>query len=75
MPLDKSFKKNLPKHVAFIMDGNRRWAKKKKLKIIDAHKKGYEVVRNIVKKSLELDIKYLTFFSFLRRIGIEAKMK
>ena len=64
MPLDKSFKKNLPKHVAFIMDGNRRWAKKKKLKIIDGHKKGSEVVRNIVKKSLELDIKYLTFFSF-----------
>ncbi len=64
MPLDKSFKKNLPKHVAFIMDGNRRWAKKKKLKIIDGHKKGSEVVRNIVKKSLELEIKYLTFFSF-----------
>ena len=62
MPLDKSFKKNLPKHVAFIMDGNRRWAKKKKLKIIDGHKKGSEVVRNIVKKSLELEIKYLTFF-------------
>ena len=32
------------------MDGNRRWAKKK-LKIIDGHKKGSEVVRNIVKKS------------------------
>ena len=64
MPLDKSLKKNLPKHVAFIMDGNRRWAKKKKLKIIDGHKKGSEVVRNIVKKSLELEIKYLTFFSF-----------
>ena len=46
------------------MDGNRRWTKKKKLKIIDGHKKGSEVVRNIVKKSLELDIKYLTFFSF-----------
>ena len=64
MSLDKNFKKSLPKHVAFIMDGNRRWAKKKKLKIIDGHKKGSEVVKRIVKKSLELQIKYLTFFSF-----------
>ncbi|MFL2661730.1 MAG: polyprenyl diphosphate synthase [Alphaproteobacteria bacterium] len=58
------FIKQLPRHVAFIMDGNRRWAKKKKLKIIDGHKKGSEIVKSIVKKSLELKIKYLTFFSF-----------
>ena len=38
--------------------------KKKRLQIIDGHKKGSEVVKNIVKKSLELKIKYLTFFSF-----------
>ena len=57
--------KNLfPSHVAFIMDGNRRWAKKKKLKIIDGHKKGSEIVKKIVKKSLEFNIKYLTLFSF-----------
>ena len=56
--------KQLPNHVAFIMDGNRRWAKKKKLPIIEGHKKGSEVVRSIVKKSLDLKIKYLTFFSF-----------
>ncbi len=64
MSLNKNLKNNLPKHVAFIMDGNRRWAKKKKLQIIEGHKKGSEVVKNIVKKSLELKIKYLTFFSF-----------
>jgi undecaprenyl diphosphate synthase len=46
------------------MDGNRRWAKKKNLKPYDGHKKGSEIVKSIVKKSLELDIKYLTFFSF-----------
>ncbi|MEE2694762.1 MAG: polyprenyl diphosphate synthase [Pseudomonadota bacterium] len=56
--------KLLPNHVAFIMDGNRRWAKKNKLKIIDGHKRGSEIVKNIVKKSLKLKIKYLTFFSF-----------
>ena len=64
MSFDINLQKQLPKHVAFIMDGNRRWAKKKKLQIIDGHKKGSEVVKNIVKKSLELKIKYLTFFSF-----------
>ena len=38
--------------------------KKKNLKPYDGHKKGSEIVKSIVKKSLELDIKYLTFFSF-----------
>ena len=38
--------------------------KKKKLKIIDGHKRGSEIVKRIVKKALEFNIKYLTFFSF-----------
>ena len=57
------------------MDGNRRWAKKKKLKIIDGHKKGSEIVKKIVKKSLEFNIKYLTFFSFQLKTGVVVKMK
>ena len=64
MCFSSNLKKQLPNHVAFIMDGNRRWAKKKKLEIIDGHKKGSEIVKKIVKKSLEFNIKYLTFFSF-----------
>ena len=64
MCFDSNLKKQLPNHVAFIMDGNRRWAKKKKLKIIDGHKRGSEIVKKIVTKSLEFNIKYLTFFSF-----------
>ncbi len=64
MSLDLNLQKQLPNHVAFIMDGNRRWAKKKKCKIVDGHKKGSEIVKQIVKKSLEFNIKYLTFFSF-----------
>ena len=64
MCFDLNLQKQLPNHGAFIMDGNRRWAKKKKLKIIDGHKKGSEIVKKIVKKSLEFNIKYLTFFSF-----------
>ena len=63
MIFDNKSSKHLPNHVAFIMDGNRRWAKIKKLPIIEGHKKGSEVVKKIVKKSIEFDIKYLTFFN------------
>ena len=56
--------KYLPNHVAFIMDGNRRWAKRRGLSSIEGHKKGSNVVKNIVKTSISLKIKYLTFFSF-----------
>ena len=53
-----------PSHVAFIMDGNRRWAKKNNLPIIDGHKKGAEIIKKIVRKSIKLNIKYLTFYGF-----------
>ena len=55
---------DFPKHIAFIMDGNRRWAKKKNLPTIEGHKMGSTVIKKIVKKSILLKIKYLTFFSF-----------
>ena len=64
MIFDKKSSKHLPNHVAFIMDGNRRWAKKKKLPVIEGHKMGSEIIKKIVVKSLKLGIKYLTFYSF-----------
>ena len=64
MALSQDYTKLLPKHVAFIMDGNRRWAKKKKLPVIEGHKMGSEMTKKIVAKSLKLGIKYLTFYSF-----------
>lgn len=55
----------MPRHVAFIMDGNGRWAKKKGLKErIEGHEKGAQVLCELVTKSLELGIKYLTFYVF-----------
>ena len=48
-----------PIHIAFIMDGNRRWAKKRNLPLIDGHKKGAKVIEKILEKALEVDIKYL----------------
>ena len=64
MAFGQSYTKLLPMHVAFIMDGNRRWAKKKKLPVIEGHKMGSEIIKKIVVKSLKLGIKYLTFYGF-----------
>ena len=41
--------KNIPTHIAIIMDGNRRWAKKNRLDTRIGHKKGAETLENIVK--------------------------
>ena len=50
---------NIPNHVAIIPDGNRRWAKKKGLRSFQGHKFGVDALREIVKYSGEIDIKYL----------------
>ncbi|QJC34900.1 polyprenyl diphosphate synthase [Enterobacteriaceae endosymbiont of Donacia piscatrix] len=53
-----------PKHIAIIMDGNRRWAKKnKKLKYL-GHKKGVKTVKKIIGLSLKYKIKALTLYAF-----------
>ena len=55
---------NLPSHVAIIMDGNGRWAKKRILNRIKGHEKGTEIVRIIVRTCRELDIPILTLYAF-----------
>ncbi|MEO1946048.1 MAG: undecaprenyl diphosphate synthase family protein, partial [Methylophilaceae bacterium] len=54
----------LPNHIAIIMDGNGRWARKRFLPRIAGHKRGVGVVRDVVKQCAQLDIKYLTLFAF-----------
>lgn len=54
----------LPRHVAIIMDGNGRWAQQRNMPRIAGHREGIESVRDIVKASAELGIKYLTLFAF-----------
>lgn len=51
-------------HIAIIMDGNRRWAKKRGLPGAMGHKQGAKTVGNIVRAAGELGIKYLTLFAF-----------
>lgn len=55
---------NLPRHVAIIMDGNGRWAKKRLLNRVKGHEKGAETVRAIVETCRELQIPILTLYAF-----------
>jgi len=54
----------LPKHVAIIMDGNGRWARKRGLPRVAGHYKGAEVAEDIIEYCVELGIKHLTLFAF-----------
>ncbi len=54
----------LPSHVAIIMDGNGRWAKRRILNRIKGHEKGSETVRVIVRTCRKIGIPYLTLFAF-----------
>ena len=54
----------VPKHVAVIMDGNGRWAKKRFLPRVAGHVKGVELVREMVRACLERGVQYLTLFAF-----------
>ena len=54
----------LPKHIAVIMDGNGRWAVERKQSRTEGHREGIESVRDIVKASSQLGIKYLTLYAF-----------
>ncbi len=57
-------RENLPRHVAVIMDGNGRWAKKKAMNRIRGHEEGAESVREIVRTSREIGISWLTLYAF-----------
>lgn len=54
----------LPKHVAIIMDGNGRWAKKHGLPRVLGHRKGVEALREIVRESSDLGVQVLSLYAF-----------
>ncbi len=56
--------KALPAHVAIIMDGNGRWAKKNKLKIALGHRRGVETLRDIIRESSDIGIGALSLYAF-----------
>ena len=71
----------VPEHVAIIMDGNGRWAKKNNLSRIDGHTEGTQSVRSIMRAAANIGIQYFTFFTFSTenwsrpKIEIEGLMK
>ncbi len=54
----------LPRHVAIIMDGNGRWAKKHKLNVAMGHRQGVETLREIIRHTDDLKIEALTIYAF-----------
>ena len=57
--------KNTPTHIAFIMDGNRRWAKQRGLNKMLGHKQGAAALKNIIKMLTEIEgVKFASFFAF-----------
>jgi undecaprenyl diphosphate synthase len=62
--MEQTDKEKLPRHIAIIMDGNGRWAKKKSLSRISGHIKGVDAVRKVVTACRELGIKVLTLYAF-----------
>ena len=55
---------NIPRHVAFIMDGNGRWAKARGMSRASGHRKGVERVKEIIRGAGSLGIQVVTFFAF-----------
>ena len=56
--------KNIPTHIAIIMDGNGRWAKQRGLKRTDGHRAGTEAARAVVTRCRELGVRHLTLYTF-----------
>jgi undecaprenyl diphosphate synthase len=61
---DQIDRKRLPVHVAVIMDGNGRWAKRRGFVRTLGHEKGVDAVRNTVEAAAELGVRYLTMYAF-----------
>jgi len=59
--IDKS---RIPTHIAVVMDGNGRWAQKRNLPRLSGHNAGMKAMNEIVRKSVELGVKYLTVYAF-----------
>jgi undecaprenyl diphosphate synthase len=56
--------RSVPRHIAIIMDGNGRWAKKRFLPRVAGHRRGLEAVRAVTKACIERGVEYLTLFAF-----------
>ena len=63
-PMTRQDFKKLPRHVAIIMDGNGRWAKKHRLNVAMGHRQGTETLREIIRHTSDLGIEALSIYAF-----------
>ena len=61
--------REVPRHIAVIMDGNGRWAKQRFLPRVAGHRRGLEAVRSAVKTCVKHGVEYLTLFAFSSETG------
>jgi len=64
LPAEVEIPRNVPTHVAIIMDGNGRWARERNLPRLAGHRAGVENLRNVLEASVEFGIQYLTIYAF-----------
>ncbi len=57
---------DLPRHVAIIMDGNRRWARQRDLPELDGHAAGVEAIRNLLRHAVRRGVPVMTLYAFSR---------
>ena len=57
-------KVGVPKHIAFIMDGNRRWSRQNHLPRAEGHKSGFSALLNMMETCYDIGIKYMTIYAF-----------
>jgi undecaprenyl diphosphate synthase len=60
----KSLTEDVPRHVAIVMDGNRRWAKERGLSILDGHRQGSDRLREVVEAAADQGVQVLTVWAF-----------
>ena len=64
MPATAEDLKNIPRHIAIIMDGNGRWAKERGLPRTEGHRQGAETVRRVTQACGDLGVEFLTLYAF-----------
>ncbi len=62
LSLEKDYK--VPEHVGFILDGNRRWAKKHGLPTYEGHLAGYNALKDVIEASANAGVKYISFYTW-----------
>ena len=73
--MEKTDNHNLPKHIAIIMDGNRRWAKKRNMPTNFGHKEGAKALETVAKYCANIGIQVLTVYAFSSENWKRSKKK